>query len=339
MEEVRCAPSEGGLPVGAGGFSEDPGIAEAVSASNLCGARGGGPRQFGGDPPDEAHAMPDLETLSARAATVPRDRESLRRLAQSAQRVVVLRAGLGAPLEAWAREFHAHSAQSHEPLSLLNAQALAREELSGAPYESVRRGRVALLEPQRAPESIQMRFAQRLERWRRTGVGAPRVLALFSGEPQSACPALLEALDGLSVRIAPLAQRPADIAAHARAHLEALGANPERLSAAAQSVLKNLPWSGGERELELWLERALLLAGDGELLEEHVAPPSLNTCATVQAAPSELQRVADRRLASLEESWIRCVLAEQGGNVSRCAEVLGIHRSTLHAKLRALGGR
>jgi DNA-binding protein Fis len=28
------------------------------------------------------------------------------------------------------------------------------------------------------------------------------------------------------------------------------------------------------------------------------------------------------------------VLAEQGGNKSRCARVLGLHRATLHAKLK-----
>ncbi len=283
--------------------------------------------------------MPDLETLSARAAAAPRDRETLRRVARSAQRVVVMRAGVGAPLEALANEFHAHSAQARESLLLLDAGRVAREEQSGAPYETVRRGRVALLEPQRAPESIQLRLAQRLQRWRSAHVGAPRVVALFAGEPLGLTPELAAALDGLSLWMAPLCERPDDIALHARAHLAALGAAPERLTESALTVLKALEWSGGERELELWVERALVLCGDGPLLDRHVAPPALAQTASATSSSNELALPAGGSLASIEATWIRRVFAEQDGNVSRCAEILGIHRSTLHAKLRALGLR
>ncbi len=263
----------------------------------------------------------------------------MRRLARSAQRVVVLRTAVGTALRELAREFHAHSPQAREALLSLDAEQFAREEDSGAPYEAARRGRVALLEPQRAPESIQRRLAQRLQRWRRSNAAAPRVLALFAGEPHGLSPELSDALDGLSLRLAPLAERPADLAAYARGHLANLGVEPARLTDDALHVLEALPWEGGERELELWLERALVLCGEGPLLERHVTPPVLPWNKIDGSAPSEPSVSADRSLATVESDWIRRVLAEQGGNVSRCAELLGIHRSTLHAKLRALGVR
>jgi two-component system response regulator HydG len=98
-------------------------------------------------------------------------------------------------------------------------------------------------------------------------------------------------------------------------------------------VLERLSWPGGERELELWVERALVLCGDGPITHPHVAPPTVS----IDAAPvGEPEATTDRSLASLEADLIRRVFEDQGGNVSRCAQVLGIHRSTLHAKLRAL---
>lgn len=278
--------------------------------------------------------MPDLEVLSARGAPSRSAREPLEHAARSAQRVVVLHTGPGAPLEQLAREFHAASAQAREPLLVLEPAQLEREEASDRPYERVRRGRLALVGLQHAPAALQLRLAQRLRRWRGAPDGAPRVLALFEREPHELQQELSEALNGLSVRVAPLSERREQIEELARAHLRRCGAPSNLLTTSALRLLERLPWTGGERELELWLERAQVLAGSGPIEATHVAPPEL---AAAPAPNHELPSLplTDRRLAAVESALIQRVLAEQDGNVSRCAQVLGIHRSTLHAKLRA----
>lgn len=278
--------------------------------------------------------MPDLETLSTHAAPRRVAYTPLEQAARSAQRVVVVRAGLGAPLAQLARDFHAASAQARELLLVLEPQELEREETSDRPYEGVRRGRLALIGLQHAPTPLQARLAQRMRRWRRAPDGAPRVLALFDRDPHDLHVELSEALDGLSVPIAPLCERREEIADLARAHLRRCAAASNDLSDAALRMLQRLPWPGGERELELWIERAVLLAGRAAIEEAHVTPPQLGV-SPAQAPEGANLTLADRSLAAVEAAVIERVLAEQGGNVSRCAQVLGIHRSTLHAKLRA----
>ncbi len=285
--------------------------------------------------------MPDLELLSLRAPPASREAERLAQAARSAQRVVVVNAGLGAALEPLAQQLHAASARARENLAVLRGEELDCEEPSLAAFERARRGSLALLEPHLASENAQRRLAGRLLRWRRDSDGAPRIYALFERDPADLVAGgklqleLAEALDGLSLRLATLGERRGELAPLARTVLIRLGADAARLTPPAAALLEQLSWPGGEAELELWLARALLLAGDGPIDTEHVAPPALLSAARTEPTRDQLP-LRDRSLSTVEGALIERVLEEQGGNISRCAAVLGIHRSTLHAKLRVL---
>jgi two-component system response regulator HydG len=285
--------------------------------------------------------MPDLELLSLRPQPASREAERLAQAARSAQRVVVVTAGVGAALEPLARQLHAFSPRAREALAVLRGDELDREELSLAAFERARRASLALLEPQLASASAQLRLAGRIRHWRRDADGAPRIYALFERDPAALAAGgrlqleLVEALDGLSLRLATLAERRHEIAPLARTLLVRHGADAARLTPRAAALLEQLAWPGGEAELELWLARALLLAGDGAIEAEHVAPPT-PVAAARETAPRDQLPLRDRSLSTVEAALIERVLEEQGGNVSRCAAVLGIHRSTLHAKLRSL---
>jgi two-component system response regulator HydG len=91
-------------------------------------------------------------------------------------------------------------------------------------------------------------------------------------------------------------------------------------------------WPGNVRELENLVERLVVLNRAGvigveELPASMQAPGGRNT-AVVPAAGT---------LESLERGRILQALSEAGGNKKRAASALGIHRSTLYAKLRRYG--
>lgn len=280
--------------------------------------------------------MPDLDLLFLRSPGP----EDASHAARATQRVLSVHAGRGADLERIARELHAQSPRAGAALVVLNGGRLDAEESARRACESARHGTLAVLSPERASHAAQARLAARLRTWRTQPSGAPHAVLLFEASPRElrqqgllTCE-LYEALDGHSLRVAPLGEQRELVSTRVRGLLESRGHDPARLTAGALALLEQLPWTGGERELALWMERALLLAGDGPLEREHVAPPGLGGTSTPSAAPT--LPLGDRSLAGVEAALIERVLAECGGNVSRCAAVLGIHRSTLHDKLRAL---
>jgi transcriptional regulator with PAS, ATPase and Fis domain len=79
-------------------------------------------------------------------------------------------------------------------------------------------------------------------------------------------------LDVFSIVVPPLRDRPEDIAPLAERFLAGRGLPPEKLSAGARDRLLGHAWPGNVRELENALERALILAGDGEWRPVAAAP-------------------------------------------------------------------
>jgi DNA-binding NtrC family response regulator len=104
----------------------------------------------------------------------------------------------------------------------------------------------------------------------------------------------------------------------------------------ALRALQQYAWPGNVRELRNVLERAALLCRDrtidaGDLrflggLAEAPAPPAA-------AAPSDTRLT----LEEVERRHIAAVLEEEGGRVEATARRLGVPRSSLYKRLRALG--
>lgn len=104
------------------------------------------------------------------------------------------------------------------------------------------------------------------------------------------------------------------------------GRRVQGFTADAEHALRRHRWPGNVRELDNAIERAVLFAR-----EERIDAGDLALGPDANFLP-----LGDRSLRAVEEALIRRVLAEVGGNKSRAAEVLGIHRATLHNKLQAL---
>ncbi len=140
------------------------------------------------------------------------------------------------------------------------------------------------------------------------------------------------------LRIAPLRERPGDVAALAARFIAARSSEPRELSAAALAALKAYPWPGNVRELQNVVQRALLLAdGESRIEPEHLVLAD----ARGAAAPAP---VAAAGLASelWEEETRRIVAALEThrGLRRQAAEQLGISDRTLRyklSKMRAAG--
>jgi DNA-binding NtrC family response regulator len=128
------------------------------------------------------------------------------------------------------------------------------------------------------------------------------------------------------------------------------------IGADAMKRLVAYHWPGNVRELRNAIERSVVLAdGDsltaGDLPDELLAKPAGDTPAEsfqrTASAPSAADAGDTLRIPYLEDfrearreferAYIERVLAETGGNVTRAAERVGMHRQSLQQKLKDLG--
>jgi DNA-binding NtrC family response regulator len=159
----------------------------------------------------------------------------------------------------------------------------------------------------------------------------------------------------VTVDIAPLRERREDIPLLAEAFArQAAERYNLPVRALAQSALRRLveyDWPGNVRELRNTIERTVILAEGDELtardLPDEIIPGPArdggdNSRAHVEAEESDALNVpftADFRLdrREFERRYIARCLEESGGNVTRAASILGMHRQSLQHKLRELG--
>jgi hypothetical protein len=97
------------------------------------------------------------------------------------------------------------------------------------------------------------------------------------------------------------------------------------------ALLARHTWQGNARELRNAVERMAILTPDSEIGQESV-PLELREPAT-PAARNPLHQVRE----DAEREQIRRALWATGGNVSASARMLGLERTNLHKRIKALG--
>ncbi|MEF8889195.1 MAG: helix-turn-helix domain-containing protein, partial [Desulfohalobiaceae bacterium] len=102
----------------------------------------------------------------------------------------------------------------------------------------------------------------------------------------------------------------------------------------ALSLLGAHDWPGNIRELENVIERAIVLCPDGESIATPHLPEEFHP-SSVSRSEGEGDIRFSRRQS--EAQAIMQALEETGGNRSSAARKLGIHKSTLYRKIRAMG--
>ena len=143
-------------------------------------------------------------------------------------------------------------------------------------------------------------------------------------------------LNVFAIRVPPLRERREDVGPIAERFLAARGLPPEKLSSEARSALLAHDWPGNVRELENALERALIVAGEGELRPEHLA-----VGAASRGRPRDAAALVGEGfdLDAFERELLLAALARAGGNKTRAASFLGITRRRLYSLLASSGGK
>lgn len=145
----------------------------------------------------------------------------------------------------------------------------------------------------------------------------------------------------IPLRVPPLRDRKEDIPFLAERFLQDFaakeGQQPKILNNGAMEKLMTHDWPGNVRELKNIVERLIILTPSNEIKADDI--PELNVKTEQSLLPPESPMVSDSlRDARLdfERQFIIKKLEEFDGNISKTAEAIGLERSNLHKKLKAL---
>ena len=143
------------------------------------------------------------------------------------------------------------------------------------------------------------------------------------------------------VRLPPLRERREDIPLLVQHFIETesarLGREVRPIDQAALEALCAYDWPGNVRELRNVIERAIVMSRGGVI--GLAAELGAGRAAAASTGPAADERPLAERLREFKRARIGEALAQAGGNQTRAAELLGLHRQSLSRMLRELGLR
>ena len=283
----------------------------------------------------------------------------------------------GTGKELVARALHAESARAARPFVALNCSALPAElvestlfghvkgAFTGADrdreglFEAADGGTLFLDEVGDLALPAQAKLLRALEERQVLRVGAARPVGVdvrvvaATHQPLERMVAegrfradLLFRLQVVTLQLPPLRERRGDVPALAVHFVAEFAARHRRpvtaLGESARRALLAYDWPGNVRELRNALERAVVLA-DGEAVEASDLPAALlGAAAPLRPADAALAGLGlaearARALDAFDRAFLAAALVRHGGNISRTARALGLHRQSLQKLLRRLG--
>jgi two-component system nitrogen regulation response regulator NtrX len=299
-------------------------------------------------------------------------RATLKRVAPTGSRVLIS-GPPGVGKEIAARMIHQWSPRAKAPFIVLSAAMMSpervEEELFGTEAEGVMRpgllehahgGTLFLDEIADMPPTTQAKILRVLTDQSYTRVGGQRpvkvdvrVLSATSRNLQDEIAAgrfredLFYRLNVVPVKLPPLRERREDIPELVSHFLARFAADRRMLapgiSEEAMAALQAHDWPGNVRQLRNIIERTLILApGDRvSCIEVDLLPPEIldnqgpmsgaSTGMTIMGSPLREAR------ESFEREYLKIQIRRFSGNISRTASFIGMERSALHRKLKALG--
>ncbi|HEY5964564.1 MAG TPA: sigma-54 dependent transcriptional regulator [Xanthobacteraceae bacterium] len=158
---------------------------------------------------------------------------------------------------------------------------------------------------------------------------------------------LYHRLSVVPIRVPPLAERREDIPELVNYFMEQIsqstGLPQRKIGGDAMAVLQSHDWPGNVRQLRNNVERLMILAG-GEpeaAITANMLPQDVGSMVPSMPNGNGGEQLMGLPLREARELFEREYLLAQinrfGGNISRTAEFVGMERSALHRKLKALG--
>jgi two-component system, NtrC family, nitrogen regulation response regulator NtrX len=312
--------------------------------------------------------------IIGRSTAINQLRQQIERVAPTNARVMIS-GGAGSGKELAARGIHASSARASGPFVVLSAATIApdtmEEYLFGVDQSEGRPMRVGALEEAHGgtlyldevgdmPRETQSKILRVLvdQNFQRVGGTARvsvdvRIISSTSRDLAADIEAstfredLFHRLSVVPVRIPSLAERREDVPELVAYFMEQISSStgiPQRpIGADAMAVLQAHDWPGNIRQLRNNVERLMILnTGDSnETVTVDMLPPELGGSAPPTPGGAGGEKLLALPLRDAREVFEREYLIAQinrfGGNISRTAEFVGMERSALHRKLKALG--
>ncbi|MEQ8559568.1 MAG: sigma-54 dependent transcriptional regulator [Henriciella sp.] len=307
---------------------------------------------------------------SAAATTL---RSSIGKVGPTNSRVMIV-GPAGAGKELTARLIHAHSNRQNGPFVVVSAANIApdrmeqelfgEEDNEGRPrriglFEKAHDGTLLLDEVADMPLGTQNKILRVLTEQRFQRVGGKsdvrvdvRVMSASTKDIKGEIEAkrfredLYYRLNVVPIKVPSLAERRDDIPAlveHFTARIaDSSGLNPRQFSSEAIAVLQSMDWPGNVRQLKNLVERILILSPNDAKRPISVDElPQDRQALSGEQGPSASAELVGLSLRDAREQFEREYLTLQitrfDGNISRTAEFIGMERSALHRKLKALG--
>jgi two-component system, NtrC family, nitrogen regulation response regulator NtrX len=146
-------------------------------------------------------------------------------------------------------------------------------------------------------------------------------------------------LNVIPFHVPPLRERTEDVRLLAAHFLKEFttnyGRKPKELTEEALQVLELYPWPGNVRELRNLMERIVIMNPQTRIDARHI-PLDRSRRAVFDRPVDQFGSLQEVREAA-ERDYILKKLEEAKGNVTRAAEMLGLERSHLYRKMKALG--
>jgi DNA-binding NtrC family response regulator len=147
-------------------------------------------------------------------------------------------------------------------------------------------------------------------------------------------------LNVVKIDLPPLRDRPEDIpllADHFASRFARPGQAPPEFSPAAMERLLQHSWPGNIRELENAIERACITARSGTIEPADLLPTEASGQAASSARSADVSRplpdLIQEMTRELEKEYLKKALRKCGGHVGKCAELAGLSRRSIAAKL------
>jgi len=249
------------------------------------------------------------------------------------------------------------------PESLIESELFGHEkgsftgatERSAGCFELAQNGTLLLDEIGEMPAPTQAKLLRILEdsRVRRLGGKTEfevdvRVVAATNKAPEEAVKKgslredLYYRLNVFHIHLPPLRERKEDIQPIAESLITLLNSKHEckvtGISAEVQDIFRSYNWPGNVRELRNALERAVILAGQGNIERKHLSS-TFTTPAAEAPVPDDdsVQFRVGTTVEEAERGLILRTLEHTRNNKTKAAEILGISLKTLHNKLKEYG--